>query len=532
MNKYVGISLVSVIGIVAIGVVAYSFNSLNEHIRSTGEASAASGFAPKHFVLEAPKNACTPDGPVVHLAWRLQDNATGYVVYRGEVGIPTSTTAVGYTTAANFVDTTADPLHSYTYRAQVMADNHGAAFSTESAPTDVPVCSGTLSYLPLAPISMLASAHVALWHRSKNTSTSKPASSKKTVTTTSTSLPKTTAVAPTPQPPFVFVPPAVVTPPTTTTAPPVVTAAPVSTPTAPAVAPAATVAPQAPTTAPVVVPPVTVPVTAPASTPVVSSGSMQWGVYAGDSNEDVTVVEQMVGKKVDIHEIFLSWDDSFPTWMGKSLCPDRKMLIFWENHNVSLDSIIAGERDAYLKKFSDDTQAYGCPVVMSLFHEMNGNWDNWGGVVGNNTPSKLISAWRHVHDIMPASNMSWMWVINNDSVPNTQANAAGNYWPGDAYVDSIGIDGFNFNDPWRSFASVFDVSVASVQKYNKPIYLSSLGSVAHPDKAAWITEGLGTHIYTYKNVVGWMWFNHNKFDGNWSINSDAASLAAFKAILP
>jgi hypothetical protein len=76
------------------------------------------------------------------------------------------------------------------------------------------------------------------------------------------------------------------------------------------------------------------------------------------------------------------------------------------------------------------------------------------------------------------------------------------------------------------------VAVAGVQKYNKPIYLSSLGAVAHANKAAWITEGLGKHLYTYKNVVGWMWFNHNKEDGNWSIDSDPASLAAFKAVLP
>lgn len=372
---------------------------------------------------------------------------------------------------------------------------------------------GTVAYVPfidrVLPSYQVGHMVVPILATTSNSFTNASAKKQVPAPTKSSTKPASNSSSSAAQPSIVVSPPTVVVTP------------------APAPKPAATTQPA---TAPISSP---TPTPAPATpAPVVSSGSMEWGVYAGDSNEDVTVVERMVGKKVDIHEIFLSFEDEFPTWVGKGMCPDRKLLIFWENHDVSLDSIIAGDQDAYMKKFSDGAKTYGCPVVMAPFHEMNGNWDTWGGMVGNNTPSKIIAAWKHMHDVMTASNITWMWVINNDSVPNTAANAADNYWPGASYVDSIGIDGFNFNDPWRSFASVFDVAVAGVQKYNKPIYLSSLGAVAHANKAAWITEGLGKHLYTYKNVVGWMWFNHNKEDGNWSIDSDPASLAAFKAVLP
>ena len=454
MSKYVGISLVSVIGIVAIGVVAYSFHSLNEHIRNEGEASAASGSAPKHFVLATPNNVCTKEGPEIKLSWPEQDNATGYVVYRGEVGIPTSTAAIGYTTAANFVDTTADPLHSYMYRSQVVMGDHGTVFSTESEAIDVPVCSGTLSYVPLAPISMLASAHIALWQRSKNTIqtikntvTGKSVSQAKASATTAPKKTSTTSVV---QPPFVFVPPAVVS-----NTPVPVTTSPTATP---------------PITTPVAVSPVPVAAAAETPAPAASPSTMKWGVFAGDSNGNLTTVETMVGKKADIQAMFLNWKDEFPTsWFGTHLCPDRELLIFWENSGISLDSIIAGNYDAYLKKFSAGAQTYGCPVIMSLFHEMNGNWDTWGGVVGSNTPAKIIAAWRHVHGLMPASNIKWAWAVNNDSIPNTPENAADKYYPGDAYVDYVGVDGFSFAERWESFGSVFDEAIAGMQKYNKPL---------------------------------------------------------------
>ena len=106
------------------------------------------------------------------------------------------------------------------------------------------------------------------------------------------------------------------------------------------------------------------------------------------------------------------------------------------------------------------------------------------------------------------------------------------YYPGDAYVDYVGVDGFNFANPWQTFGEVFDTAITKLQTYHKPIYIFSMGSTAGSSKAAWITEGLGTHIKTYPNVKGWVWFNMNDRGTNWLIDSDPASLSAFKSVLP
>ncbi len=286
--------------------------------------------------------------------------------------------------------------------------------------------------------------------------------------------------------------------------------------------------PKTPTTTSVT--PTPTPTPTPAPTPVVST-KLQWGVFAGDQNDNLAAVEKMVGKQANIQAVFAAFDDPFPDYI-QGLCPNKTLLVFWENTGFSLDNIIAGKYDASIKNFSAGAQKYGCPVILSLFHEMNGNWDEWDGPVGTNSAAKIISAWKHVHNLVTASNVKWAWAVNNVSVPDTEANEAYHYYPGDAYVDYVGVDGFNLNDPWTSFSDVFDTAISHLQQYNKPIYIFSMGAVANSKKAAWIADGLGVQVKKYKNLAGWVWFNQNGADGNWSFNSDAASLAAFIAALP
>lgn len=258
---------------------------------------------------------------------------------------------------------------------------------------------------------------------------------------------------------------------------------------------------------------------------------MQWGLFTGSGSDSFSSIESQVGQQADIQAIFSGWGDSFPSYYASALCAGNKTLwIYWENYGYSLDGIIAGQYDSYIKSYAQGAANYKCPVVISLFHEMNGNWDSWDGTVGNNSPAKVIAAYKHVHDLFAGvSNVKWAWVVNNVSVPNVAGNQFSDYWPGSAYVDYVGVDGFNFGG--QTFAQVFDAAVSKVQTYGKPIYLSSVGSVAGSQKAQWIYD-LGSRSKTYPNVIGWIWFNENQGSTNWLINSDTASMTAFKAIVP
>jgi mannan endo-1,4-beta-mannosidase len=260
--------------------------------------------------------------------------------------------------------------------------------------------------------------------------------------------------------------------------------------------------------------------------------SVEWGVFNGYSTSELTSFETLVGKQAKLRSIFTNWGDAFPTSVGANLKSSNKTLvIFWEQYGVTLDSIIAGEQDAYIKKFATDAKAYGGPVFLAPFHEMNGNWDPWGGTVGSNTPKKVVDAWKHIHDVFgTVSNVKWAWAMNNLSVPNTSANAIAAYYPGDAYVDIVAVDGFNFGSPWESFDTVFSKALTTVAVYKKSIYILSIASAQGTQKAGWITDAFTVQVKKYPLLKGWVWFNENK-EKDWRVDSDPASLSAFKAVL-
>ncbi|MFA5746508.1 MAG: glycosyl hydrolase [Candidatus Paceibacterota bacterium] len=269
----------------------------------------------------------------------------------------------------------------------------------------------------------------------------------------------------------------------------------------------------------------------PAPVPAPSEASVKWGVYLPGS---LSEFESQVGKEADMQAVFVGWGDDgeFPSeYEGELARKEKTLVVFWEP-TVNYDAIVSGKWDGYIRSFSDSAKSYGGPVILAPFHEMNGNWDVWDGTVNGNTPQKFIGGWRYVHKFFDGvSNVKFGWAVNNESVPDTAENAIGAYYPGDEYVDYIGVDGFNFGDPWQSFSEVFDRALSDVSAYRKPVYIFSMACASGPKKADWIKDAFAVQVPKHPEVAGWIWFNENK-EENWLVSSDEASLSAFKDILP
>lgn len=255
-----------------------------------------------------------------------------------------------------------------------------------------------------------------------------------------------------------------------------------------------------------------------------------WGAYTGDTADSFLDFEKLIDAKPDMYAVFVGWYDPFPAGLALPLKTNNQTLIvFWEQYDVRLDQILDGSQDAYIKQFAQDAKAYGVPVILSPLHEMNGDWSPWCGVAQGNSPEKVILAFRHMHNIFDSidvQNIKWAWIVNNESVPDIPQNQIINYYPGDKYIDYVGVDGFNFGDPWESYDEIFSSSLEELKTYNKPIYIFSMASAQGPQKADWIKDAL-SKIKSDSRIKGFIWFNENK-EENWLINSDSASLQAFK----
>jgi len=266
---------------------------------------------------------------------------------------------------------------------------------------------------------------------------------------------------------------------------------------------------------------------------VAAPAANRWvGFYMPGVPDSLTALNQLqkqIGTRAAVVNFFIADSEAFPgprcaNANAAGVTP-LVTLEFWSIKNAGgLSAIIDGSHDAYLTKFAKAAKAYGKPVWLRPFHEMNGGWYPWG-TTGGNTPAKLIAAYRHVHDVFAsagADNVKFVWC------PNVDFNVA-SFYPGDAYVDYAAIDGYNTGAPWRSFSDVFGKTYAKVSAITpKPIFIAETSCAEGNRKAAWITDMFAQTTASYPRLTGVCWFDVDK-EHDWRVGSSASSLHAFAA---
>jgi mannan endo-1,4-beta-mannosidase len=206
--------------------------------------------------------------------------------------------------------------------------------------------------------------------------------------------------------------------------------------------------------------------------------------------------------------------------------------------DYQLSKIAGGKYDSYIRSWARDIKTVNGPVMLRPMHEMNGRWYPWCGTVNGNTPADFRAAWRHIHDLFVdegATNVTWVWSINRNSLPNTYANRFAAYYPGDAYVDWTSISGFNWGKrqgPSRSFDYLYTESLTYLRTVNKPIVISEIGcNTDGVDKPAWILDTYRQILLDHHEVKGIVIYDKREVGvngtQNWQLNSSKSSAAAY-----
>jgi beta-mannanase len=156
----------------------------------------------------------------------------------------------------------------------------------------------------------------------------------------------------------------------------------------------------------------------------------------------------------------------------------------------SLTDIAAGVYDSYLTSFGQQIAAYGHPVMMTFAHEMNADWYPWGlGGTEGVTPAQWVAAWDHVVTVVDAAApglVDWVWAPNDEQARGAGSVAA--YWPGDKYVDTVGIDGYLHTDS-ATYQSIFGRTVADIRALtSRPIWIAETGLNVDATTAARLTS--------------------------------------------
>ncbi len=189
--------------------------------------------------------------------------------------------------------------------------------------------------------------------------------------------------------------------------------------------------------------------------------------------------------------------------------------------------ILDGEYDAFLEAYARDVADFGHPVLFRPFNEMNGDWCSYSAYHTARDTDLFKELYRYVYAIFEAAqadNVIWIWNPNEKSFPDFKWNDELMYYPGDKYVDVIGITGYNTGtyyqgETWRCFTEIYDPLYEKILAWhNKPVMITEFAcSSVGGNKEQWVIN-MFHHIGRYPGIKVAIWWSGCDYDSQGNIS--------------
>ena len=197
------------------------------------------------------------------------------------------------------------------------------------------------------------------------------------------------------------------------------------------------------------------------------------------------------------------------------------------------ERILAGEFDKDLIAWAQEAKKYGAPIIAEYGVECNGYWFSWNGRWLRDPNTKItdkaalrkgverfVAIYRHIITLsrqVGATNISWVFHISAIDDPGESWNKFENYYPGDDYIDWIGVTIYGAQFPKDAGVYHFDNQFTPAYNRihtmspNKPIILAEMGcaagSTATP-QTTWSKEAIQDMLSgKWPQLIGFSWWN-------------------------
>jgi hypothetical protein len=185
--------------------------------------------------------------------------------------------------------------------------------------------------------------------------------------------------------------------------------------------------------------------------------------------------------------------------------------------------VLRGDYDEIFKQLAAEIAAYQAPILFRLNNEMNGDWCGYCAYYNSLDPELYEAVWKRVYGIFQAQgadNVLWVFNANNRSYPDFLWNHTLWYYPGDAYVDVVGLTAYNTGtyypgEVWTDFETLYDAFYWDYLNWfpSKPFMISEFACSGYGgDKAAWISDMM-EKISVYSRIKAMIWWNGTDWDG-------------------
>jgi Glycosyl hydrolase family 26 len=253
--------------------------------------------------------------------------------------------------------------------------------------------------------------------------------------------------------------------------------------------------------------------------------------------------ERAIGRHYDLELTYYNWTDPFPdSGEAAIVAHGRAPVMAWYGPDKDLGSshtlaeITDGSDDSWIARQAAAIKAFGYPIYLRLMPEMNENSYGYSG-----DPRAFIAAWRHIHDIFSrvgAANVVWVWC------PNLLPDNWDSYYPGNAYVDVIGVDGYsNTTYTWQTFKQMFSGFFEHFAAFSghKPQMVVETGTnsgaghaAAGIGSAASFIDGMRSYLQDVAGpryrVIGVCWFDTDMNGHDWRVDQTSAAWRAWLAL--
>ena len=185
--------------------------------------------------------------------------------------------------------------------------------------------------------------------------------------------------------------------------------------------------------------------------------------------------------------------------------------------------------------------------------EVNGDWFPWSGsdISGSETDGyghsnypdgpERSSCYRHIFNLFKnygVDNITWVFHLSAFSEPDGEWNDFKYYYPGDDFVDWIGVSIYgpeSAGQPWTSFNATLEDVYPKLSELSKTKPLAILEFAANSfdsdgeDKSYWIKNALSAVIDgKHPRIKAISYWHENWHAGHFRIDSSPAVLRAYK----
>lgn len=257
---------------------------------------------------------------------------------------------------------------------------------------------------------------------------------------------------------------------------------------------------------------------------------------AGGEAASVRDRERALGRAYDLQLTYYDWRDPFPDYGEHAIAAQhRRVVMAWygpgrhSRHPGGLTALNAGRDDAWIARQARAIKAFGHPVYLRPMIEMNGGW--YEGY--SQQPAAFIQAWRRIWRIfhrVGAADVTWVWC------PNVTPAVWDPYYPGDRYVDVIGVDGYRTEHNGTAGASFGAIFGPFLRHFagRKPVMLAEIGAdPSGGDTAAYLT-GLRRYLRTYaarQHIIAVCWFDTVDGRHDFRLDQTPATWSAWRALV-